>query len=50
MAWQIKVLATKPEKLSLILGIHVVEGELQLPRAVCPLTSVCAHAHSLDEN
>lgn len=34
MAWQVKVLATKPGNLSLILGVHAVEGEIQLQWAV----------------
>lgn len=38
MSQQVKALATKPGGLRLILGTHVVEGELVC--AGCPLTSI----------
>lgn len=39
MAQQIKVLVTKPDNLSLVIGTYIVTGENQLPQVVLYLTS-----------
>lgn len=45
VAQQLKVLATKLDKLSLIVGTHIVEGETQAPHMSSDMCLEYAHLH-----
>ena len=46
MAWWVKVLATKPDRLSLIPKNHVVERENQLVQISLSLPHMCCSPHA----